>query len=169
MQFRPEELKSSDNHPTPRRIEALLALQQVLQSNLLILNILLLLLLATTSFQLFQILGLAFMSLVVVHLLAGASRLKKRSKRIALRHLESLLAVANALQPALNLLDNTRFIITTKRKQFTSKTELLDALAHTEGVFTKAEKRQIRAILEPRVAATPRQNPQKLSAVPEAE
>jgi hypothetical protein len=155
VRFQPSELESVPGAHSSGRLESLLKLQQVLQSNLLVLNMLLLLLLAVADLGIFQVLALAFVGLVMVHMLANADRLKRRSKRYALRHLDSLLAVAKALRPALNLLDDTRFIITTKRKPFTSRTELLDAVENSAGFLSVSERQQIRAVIEASPAPMP--------------
>ncbi len=148
LKFESHEL-GHNAHLTPQRIGALLKMQQVLQSNLLILNILLLLLVSITSFDIFQILGLAFIWLIVVHLLAASVRVQHTAKRLAKQHLKALVTLATGIEPALNLLDSTRLIVTIKPKRFTSKSELLESISQSTGVFTDTEQSQIRAILEP--------------------
>lgn len=129
------------------QLEALLKLQQVLQSNLLIVNLLLLYLLATANYGLFQIIAFAFIWLVVAHLLAATAAVKRRAKRLAINHLPALIKIAQGLQPALNLLDNSRFLITKRPGSITSKGELLNAVNNSKGVLSQDEKQRIRHIL----------------------
>ncbi|HSW65689.1 MAG TPA: hypothetical protein VLI54_00940 [Bacillota bacterium] len=130
-----------------KQLQALLKLQEVLQSNLLLLNIILLLLLALSSYGIFQILAFGFCWLVVIHLLTAAAGLGKRAHQLALRHLSVLLKLAAALKPALDLLDNTRFIITRKNNSFSSKQELLQAVRKSRGLLSKEEHSEIERIL----------------------
>jgi len=130
-----------------KQLLALLKLQDVLQSNLLLLNIILLLLLALSSYGIFQILAFGFCWLVVIHLLTAAAGLGKQAHRLALRHLPALLKLAAALRPALDLLDNTRFIITRKTNSFSSKEELLQAIRKSRGVLSKQEHDDVERIL----------------------
>ncbi|HSX43347.1 MAG TPA: hypothetical protein VLF59_04650 [Candidatus Saccharimonadales bacterium] len=129
------------------QLEALLKLQQVLQSNLLIVNILLLYLLATANYDIFQIIAFAFIWLVAVHLLAAAAGVKRRARRLAIDHLSRLIKIAEGMQPALSLLDNSRFLITKRPNSITSKGELLNAINSSKGVLSQDEKQRIRHIL----------------------
>jgi hypothetical protein len=129
------------------QLEALLKLQQVLQSNLLIVNLLLLYLLATANYDIFQIIAFAFIWLVAVHLLAATTAVKQRAKRLAITHLPTLIKIAQGMQPALNLLDNSRFLITKRPGSITSKGELLNAVNSSKGILSQDEKQQIRHIL----------------------
>jgi hypothetical protein len=144
LRIEPTEVPGTTNE---KQLQALLRLQEVLQSNLLLLNILLLALLALSSYGIFQILAFAFGWLVVIHLLAAAATLGKHAHRVALRYLHPLLKIAAALRPALDLLDNTRFIITRKSNTFSSKQELLQAVRKSRGILDTQEREAIEKLL----------------------
>lgn len=144
LRIEPAEVPKTTN---PKKLQALLKLQEVLQSNLLLLNIILLLLLALSSYGIFQILAFGFCWLVIIHLLTAAAGLGKKAHQLALRHLPALLKLAAALRPALDLLDNTRFIITRKTNSFSSKEELLQAVRKSRGVLSEQERADVERIL----------------------
>jgi len=141
----------SDNQSADRQTNALLHLQQVLKSNLLIINLFLLTLLASADYSIFQIIGFAFLWLVVVHLLAAAKGIEERAEHFTKHHLPGLLRLAAALEPALKLLDDSRFLNLKRDRTFYTRGELLEAIQKSKGVLSKAEKQQFEAILsEPR-------------------
>ncbi len=141
----------SNDQSADRQTNALLHLQQVLKSNLLIINLFLLTLLASADYSIFQIIGFAFLWLVVVHLLAAAKGIEERAEHFTKHHLPGLLRLAAALEPALKLLDDSRFLNLKRDRTFYTRGELLEAIQKSKGVLSKAEKQQFEAILsEPR-------------------
>jgi CBS domain containing-hemolysin-like protein len=146
LKMRPQDLHALGTEPEQQddELNAVLTLQQVLQSNLLILNLFILVFLATI-YGLFQAIALGFVWLVIVNLLAGTHWLHSRAQRLALKHRKQLVSVAVALKPALNLLDGSRFFII--KRSFSSKEELSDMISKSSGVLDKEEKERLRAVL----------------------
>jgi hypothetical protein len=58
-----------------------------------------------------------------------------------------LIKIAEGMQPALNLLDNSRFLITKRPGSINSKGELLNAINNSKGILSQSEKQRIRNIL----------------------
>lgn len=153
---------NDNSQSTNRQASALLHLQQVLKSNLLIINLFLLTLLATANYGVFQIVGFAFIWLVVVHLLAAAKGVEKRAQQFTHRHLPSLLRLAAALEPALKLLDDSRFLNIKRERIFYTRGELLEAIQKSKGVLTTSEKQQFEAVLTEPIASKHSQDPAEI-------
>jgi hypothetical protein len=153
---------NDNSQSTNRQASALLHLQQVLKSNLLIINLFLLTLLATANYGVFQIVGFAFIWLVVVHLLAAAKGVEKRAQQFTHRHLPSLLRLAAALEPALKLLDDSRFLNIKRERIFYTRGELLEAIQKSKGVLTTSEKQQFEAVLSEPITSKHSQDPAEI-------
>ena len=171
LDLRPDQLydhhKKSDKHNNidGRQVTALLHLQQVLQSNLLILNIFVLTFLAASEFNIYQDVAFAFVWLVGVHLLANTELIQKRAQAFTKKHLVKLLHLAAGLQPALALLDDSRFLALRNQKRFYSRAELLEAILESKAILTSSEKKQIEAIItEPTHEQSASQSPAKAEA-----
>jgi len=146
--------KDEDGPSADQQVTALLHLQQVLQSNLLIINLFLLALLATADYSIFQIVAFAFLWLVGVYLLAATAFVQKRAQAYTRKHLSGLLRLAAGLEPALKVLDDSRFLSMKRDRTFYTRGELLKAALDSKGILTKDEKRQLRALLAEPAAHT---------------
>jgi len=138
---------SKGNDDTQRQINALLLLQQVLQSNLLILNIFILTFLAISQYSIYQDVAFAFLWLISVHLLANTAFLQRRARTYTQKHFKQLLRLAVGLQPALALLSDSRLLVMRNSKHVYSRTELIDAIENSKDVLTPNEREAIQAIL----------------------
>jgi hypothetical protein len=128
-----------------QQLEALLQLQQLLQSSLLLFNLFWIVLLWVTHDLILSII-LAFGWLIVIHYLAGTDWMHRAAQAYAMRHRRGLFRAAASVKPVLDLLDNVRFVIT-RRPSFASKAELINAISKSQDVLTKRERKELIRVL----------------------